>query len=64
MPTLEEAEGLCRARREVAALLGIVVSCTEPAELIARYAELIAQRVAKEAAAGKKGRRKRKIVGA
>jgi len=50
MPTQEEAELLCAVRREVAALLGIKVSCTEPAKLIARYAELMAKKAAKETA--------------
>jgi hypothetical protein len=58
MPTAEEAELLCRVRREVAALLGIKVSCTEPAELIARYAELMEQKMVKEAASAKKEARK------
>lgn len=59
MPTEAEAELLCDVRREVAALLGIEVSCTEPAELIARYADLMAQKAAKEAATAKKAARKR-----
>ncbi len=54
MPTREEAELLCGVRREVAALLRIEVSCTEPAELTARYAELMAQKRAKEAASARK----------
>lgn len=50
MPTLEEAELLCGVRVEIAQLLGIEVECTSPADLIARYADLMAQRAAKEAA--------------
>lgn len=50
MPTEDEAEQLCGARRAIAALYGITVSCTEPAELIARYAHLMAQKAAKEVA--------------
>ncbi len=50
MPTAEEAELLCAVRREVAELLGIGVRYTEPAALIARYADLMAQKAAKEAA--------------
>lgn len=58
MPSREEAAELCRVRREVAALYGMTVACTEPEELIARYAQLMAQKAEKEAAkearAGKK----------
>jgi 3'-phosphoadenosine 5'-phosphosulfate sulfotransferase (PAPS reductase)/FAD synthetase len=61
MPTQEEAELLCAVRREVAELLGIKVSCTEPAKLIARYAELMAKKAAKEAA---KAARTKKRAGA
>lgn len=50
MPTAEEAEMLCGVRREVAELLGIEVRYTEPAAVIARYADLMAQNVAKTAA--------------
>jgi 3'-phosphoadenosine 5'-phosphosulfate sulfotransferase (PAPS reductase)/FAD synthetase len=59
MPTEAEAELLCEVRREIAALYGISVSCTEPAELIARYADLMAQKAVKEAASAKKAARKR-----
>ena len=48
----------CGVRREVAALLGIEVRCTEPAELIARYADLMAQKAVKETAIAKKVARK------
>ena len=58
MPTAEEAELLCGVRREIAALFEIKVSCTEPSELIARYADLMAQKAAKEAASAKKEARK------
>jgi 3'-phosphoadenosine 5'-phosphosulfate sulfotransferase (PAPS reductase)/FAD synthetase len=54
MPTAEEADLLCRVRREVAALYSIDVACTEPAELLARYADLMAQKAAKEAAKAKR----------
>lgn len=50
MPTETEADLLCEVRREVAALYGITVSCTEPKALTARYAQLMAMNVAKEAA--------------
>jgi 3'-phosphoadenosine 5'-phosphosulfate sulfotransferase (PAPS reductase)/FAD synthetase len=50
MPTTEEADLLCRVRREIALLLGIEISCTASADLIARYADLMAQKAAKEAA--------------
>jgi 3'-phosphoadenosine 5'-phosphosulfate sulfotransferase (PAPS reductase)/FAD synthetase len=49
MPTAEEAELLCGIRREIAALLQIEVSCTEPAELLARYAQLMHLKAVKEA---------------
>lgn len=47
MPTAAEAELLCRVRREIAELLGIEVSCTEPVKLVARYADLMAQKATK-----------------
>jgi 3'-phosphoadenosine 5'-phosphosulfate sulfotransferase (PAPS reductase)/FAD synthetase len=50
MPTAEEADLLCRVRREVAALYEIDVACTEAADLTARYADLMAQKAVKEAA--------------
>ncbi len=58
VPTAEEAELLCRVRREIAAFYAVEVSCTEPADLTARYAHLMAQRAAKEAAAAKKSARR------
>jgi 3'-phosphoadenosine 5'-phosphosulfate sulfotransferase (PAPS reductase)/FAD synthetase len=63
MPTAEEAELLCTVRREVAALYGFTVKYTEPATLIARYADLMAQKAAKEAAA-KKPKAARSAAGA
>jgi 3'-phosphoadenosine 5'-phosphosulfate sulfotransferase (PAPS reductase)/FAD synthetase len=42
MPTREEAELLAEVRREVGALLGIAVECTDADAVIARYAELMA----------------------
>jgi hypothetical protein len=57
MPTEAEAELLCAVRREVADLLGIEIQCTEPAKLVARYADLMAQKAAKEAASAKKAAR-------
>ena len=56
MPTAEEAELLCVVRREVAGLLGIEVKYTEPSKLIARYAELMALKAAKETRKTKKVR--------
>lgn len=50
MPTAEEAELLCRVRREIATHYEIEVSCTDPVDLIARYAHLMAKKAAKEAA--------------
>jgi 3'-phosphoadenosine 5'-phosphosulfate sulfotransferase (PAPS reductase)/FAD synthetase len=58
MPTAAEAEQLCHARREIAELLKIEVSCTEAPELLARYADLMAQGAAKTAASAKKEARK------
>ena len=58
MPTMEEAELLSGVRREVAALLGIEVRYTEPAAVIARYADLMAQNAAKTAAKAKKSAKK------
>lgn len=54
MPTSEEAELLCRVRREIAALYEIEVSCTEPAVLSGRYADLMVQKAAKDAVKVKK----------
>jgi 3'-phosphoadenosine 5'-phosphosulfate sulfotransferase (PAPS reductase)/FAD synthetase len=59
MPTAEEADLLCGVRREVAALYGIEVTCTEPAKLLARYADLMAQKAVKDAAVAKKGKAKK-----
>ena len=53
MPTQDEAELLCAVRREVADLLGIRIQHTDPVALLARYAELMAQKAAKEAATAK-----------
>ncbi len=59
MPTAEEAELLCRVRREVAVLLDIEVQCIEPAELLSRYADLMTQKAAKESAKAAKAARSR-----
>jgi hypothetical protein len=58
MPTAEEAELLCYVRREIGALYEIEISCTDPADLIARYADLMAQKVTKEEAVAKKKTKK------
>lgn len=58
MPSAEEADLLCRVRREIAELLGIEVTCTDSADLIARYADLIAQKAVKEEAIAQKTARK------
>jgi 3'-phosphoadenosine 5'-phosphosulfate sulfotransferase (PAPS reductase)/FAD synthetase len=50
MPTAEEAELLAEVRRDVAAALGLVVGYTTGAEVLARYAELMALKAAKGAA--------------
>lgn len=60
MPTAAEAELLCEVRIAIGALLGIDVRYTEPAAVIARYAELMAQRAAKTAADAKPSRKSRK----
>lgn len=59
MPTEAEAELLCSVRREVADLLGIEIGCIEPAAVLARYADLMAQKATKEAAKAKTFARKR-----
>jgi 3'-phosphoadenosine 5'-phosphosulfate sulfotransferase (PAPS reductase)/FAD synthetase len=59
MPTEAEAELLCAVRREVADLLGFKIQYTEPDKLVARYADLMAQKAVKEAANAKKIARKR-----
>lgn len=58
MPTADEAELLCRVRRELAALLGLEVEYTEPAALLARYAGLMAENAVREAAKEAKAARK------
>lgn len=50
MPTQAEAELLCEKRIQVAALLDLSIRYTTPTELRARYAELMALNVVKEAA--------------
>ena len=57
MPTQDEAELLCAVRREVADLLGIRIQYTNPAALLARYAELMGQKAAKEAATARSKKR-------
>lgn len=59
MPTADEAELLCEVRREVAALLGLEIGYADPAELTARYAELMAQNALKDAAKTKRIKRKK-----
>jgi 3'-phosphoadenosine 5'-phosphosulfate sulfotransferase (PAPS reductase)/FAD synthetase len=49
MPTEAEAETLCGIRRAVAAAVEIEIDYTEPVTLRARYADLMAERAAKEA---------------
>jgi 3'-phosphoadenosine 5'-phosphosulfate sulfotransferase (PAPS reductase)/FAD synthetase len=58
MPSTEEVELLCRVRREIATIYEIEVSCTESAALLARYADLMAQKAAKEAAKAKTAKAK------
>jgi hypothetical protein len=59
-PSAEEAELLWRVRRQVSALYGMTVSCMDPAELIARYSDLMAQKAVKNAAALKKASAKKR----
>lgn len=48
VPTLAEAELLCDVRRTVVAAVGLTcATCLTPAELVARYTELVAQREAR-----------------
>jgi hypothetical protein len=58
MPTEAEAQMLCGVRREIAALLGLTIKYTEPVALLARYAELMTEKRAKEEAAEKKAARR------
>jgi 3'-phosphoadenosine 5'-phosphosulfate sulfotransferase (PAPS reductase)/FAD synthetase len=48
MPTSAEAELLAGVRREVAAILGLVVQCTDADAVLARYAELMTAKAAKD----------------
>lgn len=50
MPTAAEAELLCGIRRQVAGLLGIAVGYTEPADLLARYVELMREKAERDGA--------------
>jgi len=50
MPTWDEAVLLAGVRREVAALYGIAVDCTEPQAVIDRYAALMAENARRAAA--------------
>lgn len=58
MPTAAEAEDLCRVRREIGALLSIPVKYTTPADLLARYAELMAKNAERTAAKARAAERK------
>lgn len=49
MPSLEEAELIARVRRGVAEAVGIDVQCTRGKEVLARYAQLLAMKAAKDA---------------
>jgi len=60
MPTLAEAKLLAEVRLAVAALLGLDVKYADAASIIARYAELMAKNVIKEAAKAKKAARSAK----
>jgi 3'-phosphoadenosine 5'-phosphosulfate sulfotransferase (PAPS reductase)/FAD synthetase len=63
MPTAEEADLLCRVRREVAALYDVSVACVDPVDLVARYADLMAQKVAKDAAKSPRKLKNRQVAG-
>lgn len=52
MPTVEEADTIAAVRRAVAAAVGIDVQFTDGAEVVRRYAELMATARAKAAAGG------------
>jgi 3'-phosphoadenosine 5'-phosphosulfate sulfotransferase (PAPS reductase)/FAD synthetase len=58
MPTRAEAELLAEVRREVAALLGFAVRYTDADGVLARFAELLAAKAAKDAAEAAKAARK------
>ena len=64
MPAKEEAELLCRVRREIADLLGVEISCVTPTSLTARYADLMAQKAVRAEAEAKKAARKAARKGA
>src|SRR6185369_9560450 len=55
MPTLDEAALLCEVRAEVAAAVGLEIRYTTPAEVVARYAELMVVAAAKAAAKARRG---------
>jgi len=59
MPTHEEAELLAEVRREVAGALGLQIERADAQAILDRYADLMAKKAVKEAAAAKKGARKR-----
>ena len=59
MPTREEAELLAEVRREVAGALGLQIERADAQAILDRYADLMAKKAVKEAAAAKKGARKR-----
>jgi 3'-phosphoadenosine 5'-phosphosulfate sulfotransferase (PAPS reductase)/FAD synthetase len=59
IPTADEAWLLAEVRREVAAAVGLEIGFTDPASIVARYEELMAEKEAKEAV---KRRRPRKAV--
>lgn len=58
MPTQAEAELLAEVRCAIAALLGLDVKYTDAAAIIARYADLMAQNAAKNAAKAKAAKKK------
>lgn len=57
MPTEDEAVLLCNVRKQVAALYDLEVEYTEPDALRARYAGMMAENAAKEAAKAKRAKR-------
>jgi 3'-phosphoadenosine 5'-phosphosulfate sulfotransferase (PAPS reductase)/FAD synthetase len=60
MPSREEAELLAEVRREVADALGLSIERADAQAILDRYADLMAKKAAKEAAAAKKVPRKKK----
>lgn len=61
MPTPAEAAMIAEVRVEVAAALGVEVTCTDAASVIERYAELMAERAARHGSRATAARRSREV---